>query len=275
MKTLYLADLDGTLLDANAELTEYTKNTINRLVEKGMHFGVATARTAATAKYIVAGLKVSIPMAMMSGVYYYDLEKDTYSNVLEIPKNTRRSMLDIIKKHHLPGFIYVLENNEQVTFYENLESTASRDFLEERTRKFNKKFVKIDSFDEIIDRKTIYYSVSDKEDKLRPVYEELQKLDGLNIEFYRDVYSEGYWYLEAFNDKASKYNAAKYLKETYGYDKVVGFGDNLVDISLFKACDESYAVDNAKDDVKKHATGVIDSNVNDGVAKWLLENAEF
>jgi len=48
-----------------------------------------------------------------------------------------------------------------------------------------------------------------------------------------------------------------------------------VDISLFEACDESYAVSNAKDDVKKHATGIIGSNVDDGVAKWLIENAIY
>jgi len=211
----------------------------------------------------------------MSGVYYYDLENNTYSDILEIPKYARKSMLDIISHHKLPGFLYVLENNEQVTYYENADSEASRDFLEERVRKFNKKFIKIDSFNDIIDRNIVYYSVSAKEDKLRCVYEEMKKIDGINIEFYRDVYSEGYWYLEAFNNKASKYNAAKHLKETYGFDRVVGFGDNLVDISLFEACDESYAVSNAKDDVKKHATGIIGSNVDDGVAKWLIENAIY
>ena len=37
----------------------------------------------------------------------------------------------------------------------------------------------------------------------------------------------------------------------------------------------SYAVANAVDELKAVSTSVIDSNENDGVAKWLLENAKF
>ncbi len=34
-------------------------------------------------------------------------------------------------------------------------------------------------------------------------------------------------------------------------------------------CDESYAVQNAHEDLKKIATAIIPSNDEDGVAKWL------
>ena len=54
--------------------------------------------------------------------------------------------------------------------------------------------------------------------------------------------------------------------------KVVVFGDGRNDIDMFKIADESYAVKNAVDDLKNIATGVIDMNDNDAVAKWLKEN---
>ncbi len=275
MKTLYIADLDGTLLDSNAELSEYTRNTVNELISRGMYFSVATARTAATAKYIMHGVNLTIPMAMMSGVYYYDLQKDEYIDVKEIPISARNKMAEVIHKYSLPGFMYAYENARQIAYYENIDSKVSRDFYEERVRKYNKEFAKIDSFSDIFDKKVIYYSVSEHEDKLKSVYDEMREIDGIHVEFYRDVYNEGYWYLEAFNDTASKYNAVKALREKYGFDRIVGFGDNLVDISLFKACDEAYAVSNAKEDVKKYATGVIGSNTEDGVAKWLRENVKY
>ena len=43
MKTLFISDLDGTLLQPDAKLSQYTINTINQLIDKGMLFTVATS----------------------------------------------------------------------------------------------------------------------------------------------------------------------------------------------------------------------------------------
>ena len=48
------------------------------------------------------------------------------------------------------------------------------------------------------------------------------------------------------------------------------YGEN--DIDLFSIVDEAYAVSNASDALKQKATGIIGSNDEDAVAKWLLEN---
>jgi len=53
---------------------------------------------------------------------------------------------------------------------------------------------------------------------------------------------------------------------------MVVFGDNLNDLSMFQVADERYAVANAVQELKEIATGVIESNDNDGVARWLKEN---
>jgi hydroxymethylpyrimidine pyrophosphatase-like HAD family hydrolase len=66
-----------------------------------------------------------------------------------------------------------------------------------------------------------------------------------------------------------------YLKEKYNYKNVIGFGDNLNDISLFEACNRCYAVANAQDELKKVANGVIMSNVEDGVVHWIEENLKY
>lgn len=50
---------------------------------------------------------------------------------------------------------------------------------------------------------------------------------------------------------------------------MVSFGDAINDIPMFRISDECYAVKNAVEELKKIATGIIDSNDEDGVAKWL------
>ena len=49
MSTLYVSDLDGTLLRSNETTSEYTNYVINSLVDKGMIFFYATARSLITA----------------------------------------------------------------------------------------------------------------------------------------------------------------------------------------------------------------------------------
>ena len=72
---------------------------------------------------------------------------------------------------------------------------------------------------------------------------------------------------------ASKANAIKQLKEQLGCDRLVVFGDGKNDIDMFELADEAYAVANAVDELKEAATAVIGNNNEDGVARWLEENA--
>ena len=42
---LYISDLDGTLFDPESNLTDITAKKLNSLIEQGMNFTVATARS--------------------------------------------------------------------------------------------------------------------------------------------------------------------------------------------------------------------------------------
>lgn len=88
--------------------------------------------------------------------------------------------------------------------------------------------------------------------------------------FYKDTYSD-YWLIEAFSSQASKPAGAAFLKQFTGAQRMVAFGDNLNDLPLFADADESYAVSNALELVRRAATGVIRSNAEDAVARFLQE----
>ena len=65
------------------------------------------------------------------------------------------------------------------------------------------------------------------------------------------------------------------LKEICGCDKVISFGDAINDIPMFEISDECYAVENAVEELKAAADGVIQSNENDGVATWLEQHVRL
>ena len=68
MKTLYISDLDGTLLNSKAMLSDFTVKTINDLTDKGMNFTIATARTSATVLKMLSDVNIKIPVILMNGV---------------------------------------------------------------------------------------------------------------------------------------------------------------------------------------------------------------
>ncbi|MDD4496220.1 MAG: HAD-IIB family hydrolase, partial [Eubacteriales bacterium] len=272
MKTLYISDLDGTLLNQNAELSEYTAAALNRLIETGVHFSVATARTAATSVLMLENVAINVPIVLMNGVLIYDMQEKRYIKRELLSKEKTAKILTAMKITGQIGLMYALDGDELVTYYERIYSDALQDFIDERVQKYNKKFVQIHDFADA-DTDVIYFCYMDICENINRLYAALESISGLRIEKYQDIYSGGdLWYMEVFSDTASKYNAVQFLREQYGFDKIIGFGDNLNDLPLFAACDECYAVANAKPEVKEKATAVIGANTEDGAVKWMEEN---
>ena len=270
-KTLYISDLDGTLFDGDARISEYTAREINRLIRQGMHFTVATARSPASTFQLIEPINVNAPIIMMNGVLIYDPISRRYINVERIDAAAASGIAETMRRFGMNGFMYALCDNALMTYYTNLESKPLRMFYEERTRLFNKKFVKTESFDKVIrsGKQVVYFMLRGVESELKPVCDEFVKIPGIKAILCEDNYIPELYFLECFGSGASKGKAVRYLRELGGYDLVVGFGDNMNDLPFFLECDECYAPENAQKDVKSAATAVIGANVSDGVARWL------
>lgn len=267
MKTLYLTDLDGTLLNNQARLSEKSVTVLNQLLSKGVYFTVATARTYATVIPMFERVNLRYPLVLMNGVCIYDpVERKTvFSHYID--STTGREIVDIYRSFGLSPMLYFEKDSHITVEYTQLYNDAQRDYVNSRSDFFNKSFVKVDDFS--FDESPLVYSVFlDRKEKIEPVYKRLLELDTVTCSFYSDNYT-GYYFLEVFASGVSKLSGALQVKEMLGCDKIVAFGDNINDIPLLQAADEGYAVENACDEVKNRATGVIGKNFEDAVAVFL------
>ncbi len=267
--TLYISDLDGTLLNSQCQIDEISAKIINKLIQSGLKFSIATARTNKTVQQLCADININIPVILMNGVAIFDMKSQKFISFESFDEQVINIFFDIVSDFGNSGFLYTIENGELETFYVNTNAPNAEEFMRERMEKYGKKFHKITSFKNCANMKCVHYSVSHKADILQPLYKKLCTLKSFSVEFYRDIYNDDFWYLEVCSAKASKYNAALKLKNMLQCEKIVAFGDNLNDLPLFKAADECYAVANAKNEVKEKATGIIGSNNDNGVAKFL------
>ena len=72
MKTLYVSDLDGTLLNSQQQTSTYTNQTIEKLVDQGMLFSYATARSYYSIQTSNQRLKCKIPLILYNGAFIID-----------------------------------------------------------------------------------------------------------------------------------------------------------------------------------------------------------
>jgi len=272
MKTLYISDLDGTLLHPNVELSLNSVSIINQLIGQGMLFSVATARTIASTRPILKNVAVSMPIVLMNGVAIYDLNENKYVKIETFPQKSIDLLMSIIHDYHLKGFAYTITEGVMATYYEELKTKGMQDFYQERVDRYQKKFVQVDDFSSLSGEPMIYFSLLDQKDYLEPIYHLLESISELNCVFYKDNYSPDLWYLEIYSKTASKYHAVQYLRSYLNLDSIVCFGDNRNDLPLFEASDRKIAVGNAVEELQAKADLIIGMNYEDGVANWLMKN---
>lgn len=68
-RTLYVTDLDGTLLNRKDRINPESIEIINRLVGDGMLFTYATARSLVSASAVTRGLTTDIPVIIYNGAF--------------------------------------------------------------------------------------------------------------------------------------------------------------------------------------------------------------
>lgn len=267
MKTLYVSDLDGTLLRSNETTSDFTNKTINELVDRGMLFSYATARSYVTSKKVTKGLDAKIPLIVYNGAFVIDniTEDILLSNFFG--KDVHDLLNDLIESNVYPIVYSFLDGVEHFSYIYDKSSKGVMDFV--RTRTGDHRDNPVQNEQQLHCGDIFYISCIDDESKLIPFYEKYK--NQYHCIFQRDIYSKEQW-LEVMPLTASKANAIKQLKKHLCCDKVVVFGDGKNDIDMFILADECYAVANAVEDLKEIATEVIPENNNDGVAQWLLQN---
>lgn len=269
MKRLFVSDLDGTLLNSKAELSDTTVKLINQGIADGLEFTISTARTPTTALKIIEKLNIRLPIMMMNGVLIYDMTTGRYVSKSVMDETVVMVLLGLIKLKGLSCFLYALEDNEFRAYYDSVDSQSLNYFRNERIMKYDKRFTEVEDLSLIAGNDIIYCVLREPKEKLDGLYRELSVVKGVKAEFYPDIYNDEYYMLEIYSENASKKEALSRLRTMGQYDSVISFGDNLNDKALLEASDYFYAVSNAHPEIQNMAASVIPSNDEDGVARFI------
>lgn len=264
MKTLYISDLDGTLLKSDETLSEYTLHVIKNMAEKGELFSYATARSYVTASKVTKGLDVRIPLIVHNGAVVVESGTGSVLLLSHFKEDVHTLIADLIASGVWPTVYTYVDGKEEYSYVPEKSSSGMKRFL--ATRKNDPREQRVQEAKDLYQGKIFNIACIDDEYKLKTLFSKYALRH--HCLFERDFYSGDTW-LEIMPKGATKAAAVRKLKEQLHCDRIVAFGDGKNDMELFLEADESYAVANAAPQLKAIATGIINSNDEDGVAAWL------
>ena len=266
-KTLYVSDLDGTLMHKDLKISDFSVKTINALVGKGVAFTYATARSISSAGTITKDLKLNLPVITRNGAVLADNNTGKIIEKALFTEKEVEMLKDMLPELPKTGFVscYFGDDMKKV-FAGSLHTAELQGYLD--YYKDDPSVVTVSALSEMFMGNPGYVTIIGNKDETEPLYLRTREYNGWECLFQKDVYRDEYW-LEIAPRNSTKAKSILKLKEEYGFDKLVVFGDSANDITMFKIADEAYAVSNAVDELKALATGIIGSNEEDAVAVYL------
>ena len=246
-------DMDGTLLNDNGKINERMFDLIHDLNDKDIKFAAASGRFYSQLSKNFE--KVNIDMIFIAhngALIKYNKKGETlYSNSID-----KKEIDSVIRLNPDLGeeLFLATENDAYIV-------NPSEDLLNEFTS-FQVPVVILKSYSEI--KKPIYKITYYMAHGVNPnIVDYLEENLNDKLEF---VVSGGKW-VDIMNKGISKGNAIKIIQEKFSIKEknTMVFGDYYNDLTMFKAAHHSYAMENAPEDVKKHANFIAESNNEDGV----------
>ena len=274
MKTLYVSDLDGTLLGSDSRVSPASAEILSELATEGALVTVATARTPATVVPLLAQTHITTPAIVMTGAAMWDWETRSYTDLhFHSPEDCQR-VRRVCADCGISPFTYTLPPGDILQVYHpsRVMNSAEFSFIEQRRHLKLKRFhVGMPTPDQA-DTQTLLFYAMGSTDKIVSVARLLDGETDCSISAYPDIFNPDISMLEIFAPDVTKASAIRRLRRRLGADRVVVFGDNLNDIPMMREADLAVAVDNALPAVHQAAHISIGPNFTDAVAHFIRED---
>ena len=285
MYKLVAIDLDGTMLNHYGEISERTKETVRRCIEKGVEIVLASGRPIDSIKTIAEELGIKGYFIAGNGALVYDLQKNEMIYENYIKKEKVLEIIKICEENSIAYNVYTdkvilttnLKFNVLYYYKENLKKEENKqtnisiveNMYEYVENMKDEKFLKITICDQ---NSTIFHSIIKK-------VKEINGIEVLDISHMsRKIIKQGteeipveYFYTEISASNVDKWEAIEFLRKRMGLAKeeIMTIGDNINDKKMIENAGMGIAMKSSTMEILKIARDITETNDNDGVASAL------
>lgn len=259
MYKLVALDIDGTLLNADREISDRVKKTIYDVRKKGVKVILSSGRGYMGVKRFVEELELEELVLCLNGAAVSDASGEELVFSENVDPNVCKKVIEFCEEHNIYTILfvgkdaYVNERNHKAEFFE----------LHDR--------IKVNAVGKL---SRFYNGHPTGKLLMHDEYENLKKLrDRIENELKEKInvtFSLPY-FLEAYSPKTSKGLMLSKVAEYYGIkrEEVIAMGDGENDLSMIEYAGMGIAMGNAVDIVKQKANFITKPNTEDGVAYAL------
>jgi Cof subfamily protein (haloacid dehalogenase superfamily) len=255
MIELVLADVDGTLVTDDKQLTDQSIAAVRNLKEAGIKFALTSGRPPRGMEMLVEPLELELPLAAFNGGLFARPDMSVIEE-RSIDADLVEAIVALIGQHDLDVWLY------RGSDWLLRDKDAPHEKKEADTVRFEPTVV--DSFDGMTERIAKIVGVGDDLDAVAEAEAAAREKFGKHVSAAR---SQPY-YLDVTHPDANKGAVLHYFSREYDIplERIATLGDQPNDMLMFADAGLSIAMGNAGEEVQRAATRVTESNEDEGFA---------
>ena len=273
-KTLFVSDLDGTLLTSQRGLVKGQASTLNRLIDQGLQFTVATARSIQAINVLLKDVHLALPAITLGGSLVTRPESGEHLLARVLSHSTAEGILTRLLRRGLFPFIVSIDGHRDRAFHSHTASAAAEWYVDEKKAYGDPRLSWYDHPSEVLGTEILEMTTFVEQEGLNELMEDMLQVDGAAVSAIPARQSPGWYEVAASHPQADKGTGVDGLCQALDsrWDRIVAFGDEVNDLPLFERAEYSIAVQNAAPEVLARANEVIGSNDSGAVIDYLVRH---
>ena len=262
---LVVSDIDGTLMNRNNQFSERTIRAIEKTIQSGVNFILATGRGPG----LIPG-----PLQQIEGIRYavvengagiWDLAEKKFLYRKKLEHNAAKSMLELLDG---TGYVELFVNGECFIDYKQLRQLPN-DFHDQNfVPYFRENHTAVENLvqaTELLEEteKINFFYLGEAEEKRLLTWLRTQQTFAITSSM------DGNVEVQSISENKGRALLQVCEKLSIAPSEVVAFGDGSNDFEMLEAAGMGVAMGNAGEALKTIANAVTDSNEEDGVAQFL------
>jgi len=277
MKNLYVSDLDGTLMDRKGELSDYSRQALGKVLERGIPFTVATARSVASVSQCLKGVPLALPIIEFNGAFITEMVSGKHLTIEAIEYPVLLKAAQYLKDHGLHFLVSSYDGKRDRLYYDSTHNEGEEWYVGRRYHLNDLRLTKVDNVFPTLSEQVVCLTAINRKELLQPVMDSFSGQPGLELHLQENAYSPGWYWLTMHSSAATKDQAIVRLQKMFSLEEteLTVFGDNTNDLKMMHLAKNAVAPANAVDAVLQQADEIILPHFEDGVVKYIMKKEGF
>ncbi|WP_294373662.1 HAD hydrolase family protein [uncultured Clostridium sp.] len=227
---LFVSELDDVLLTMRENLTSYSRFQLNKMLDDGAKFTIATMRSPASLLEALQGININLPVVVMDGAMLFDIKNNRCLKLYKMTVEETNEFIEFFHKRNYHCFVNVVIEDSVVIYYGDFKNKIEETIYNELRVSPYRNYIK-GNFP--LNTESAYLMLIDTEERIEKLYLDLVQAGytkSYKILKYLSHDYKGYMYIKIYNKQAVKKNMIMEIKKMAEADKIITFG-NLEGVS--------------------------------------------